>query len=155
MTDSPVPALYRERADRIATIAQSYERLLGRSLVDGDDPVSALWLADAAIVAHGTEADPIFFFGNRTALRLFEASVEQFTSLPSRLSAEAPLRAEREALMDRVRIRGFIDDYAGIRISLSGKRFRIERAIVWNLLDAEGEIGGQAATFGEWTPVDR
>jgi len=154
MTHDLVPALYRERADRIALIAESYERLLGQPLVEGVDPVTALWLADAAIVAHGTEADPIFFFGNRTALLLFEASVEQFTALPSRMSAEAPLRAEREALMNRVRVQGFIDDYAGVRVSLAGKRFRIERAIVWNLLDAHGEVHGQAAAFGEWTPID-
>lgn len=149
-----VPPQYRRCADRITLIAESYERLLGQPLVEGNDTVAALWESAPAIVAHGTEADPIFFFGNRTALRLFDASIEQFTMLPSRMSAEAPLRAEREELMDRVRTQGFIDDYAGVRISLSGIRFRIERATVWNLIDAAGAIRGQAAAFADWTPLD-
>ncbi|MEJ2459560.1 MAG: MEKHLA domain-containing protein [Novosphingobium sp.] len=91
----PVPGLYHEpdRAVRIALIAQSYARLLGR------------------------------------------------------LSAEAPLREERQALLDRVTANGFIDDYAGIRISAMGRRFRIGPAVVWNLVDAEGYRHGQAACF--------
>ena len=149
-----VPSQYRRCAARISLIAESYERLLGQPLVEGKDTVAELWQAAPAIVAHGTEADPIFFFGNRTALRLFDASIEQFTMLPSRMSAEAPLRAEREELMDRVRTQGFIDDYAGVRIALSGNRFRIERATVWNLIDAAGAIRGQAAAFADWSPPD-
>jgi hypothetical protein len=43
---------------------------------------------------------------------------------------------------------GFIDDYAGTRISATGRRFRIERAVVWNLIDAAGVRHGQAAMFG-------
>lgn len=67
--------------------------------------------------------------------------------MPSRLSAEAPLREERQALLERVSRRGFIDDYAGIRISARGTRFRIENAVVWNLIDAAGVRHGQAAMF--------
>ena len=52
-----------------------------------------------------------------------------------------------KALLDRVTSSGFIDDYAGIRISAKGRRFRIENAIVWNLIDADGVRHGQAATF--------
>lgn len=67
--------------------------------------------------------------------------------MPSRLSAEAPLREERQALLERVSRDGFIDDYAGIRISARGTRFRIENAVVWNLIDAAGVRHGQAAMF--------
>lgn len=133
---------------RIALIAESFARLLGRPLVAGSgDVVAALWDAPAAIVAHGTEADPVFFFGNKAALQAFETNVEAFTAMPSRLSAEAPLRGERQALLDSVTAHGFIDDYAGIRISATGRRFRIENAVVWNLIDAAGARHGQAATF--------
>lgn len=150
MTATPVPPEYQapETRERIALIATSFERLLGRPLVaPEDDVVAALWTAPEAIVAHGTEADPIFFFGNRAALAAFETEVARFTALPSRLSAEAPLRGERQILLDRVARDGFIDDYAGLRISATGRRFRIERALVWNLVDAEGRRHGQAATF--------
>lgn len=145
-----VPALYREpdRAARIALVAESYVRLLGQPLAaESGDVVAALWASPLAIVAHGTEADPVFFFGNAAALAAFETDVAAFTHMPSRLSAEAPLREERQALLDRVTANGFIDDYAGIRISAKGKRFRIGPAVVWNLVDAEGRRHGQAACF--------
>lgn len=145
-----VPAIYRsaKAAARIALVVESYERLLGAPLVaPSPDVVAALWAAPAAVVAHGTEADPVFFFGNRRALELFEYDVAQFTRIPSRLSAEAPLREERQALLDRVSAQGFIRDYAGVRIAASGRRFRIDDAVVWNLVDADGVRHGQAATF--------
>jgi len=138
---------------RISLIAESYQRLLGRPLVEGPDLVPALWSASGAIVAHGTEADPIFFFGNQTALRLFEMPFEDFTRLPSRLSAEPLLREERAALLERVSRDCFISDYAGTRISAKGARFRIERAVVWNLIDSTGMVQGQAAAFDHWTPI--
>lgn len=149
--DAPIPPSYLEpeTARRIALIASSFARLLGRPLVDArDDLVAALWRAPAAIVAHGTEPDPIFFFANRRALEIFESDVAQFTRMPSRLSAEEPLRGERQLLLERVSVRGFIDDYSGVRVTATGKRFRIDNAIVWNLVDSEGRPQGQAATFG-------
>lgn len=150
MSLAPVPPQYRvpDIAERIALIARSFARLLHRPLVEpGDDVVEALWQAPAAVVAHGTEPDPIFFFGNSAALAAFECDVASFTGMPSRLSAEAPLRSERQVLLDRVARDGFIDDYAGVRISATGRRFRIETAIVWNLVEADGVRRGQAATF--------
>ncbi len=133
--------------DRLALIAESYRRLTGKTLIDpGDD----LWAAPRAIVAHGVEDDP-FFYGNALALSLFEMTPEQFAQLPSRLSAEPLHRDERARLLDRVTRDGYIDDYAGIRISAAGRRFRIEQAVVWNLIEADGAIHGQAATFDRWT----
>jgi len=145
-----VPEAYRDpiTTHRIALIAESYAKLLGRELAaPGPDPVATLWEARLAVVAHGTESDPLFFFGNRAALLAFEATPDRFIGMPSRLSAETPLQAERQALLDRVSQKGFIDDYSGIRISLSGRRFRIADATVWNLLDENGERHGQAAAF--------
>jgi hypothetical protein len=144
----------------VALIARSFQRLLGRPLVEsldarsGDAAIEAALLeATAVIVAHGTEPDPIFFYGNRAALQLFEATHAQFTAMPSRLSAEPMLREERERLLARVREHGYIDDYSGVRISLGGRRFRIARAIVWNLVDEAGVRRGQAATFDAWEPL--
>jgi hypothetical protein len=139
---------------RIALIARSYEQWTGRPLVTGvDDIVDALWAAPFAIVAHGTEADPIFFFGNETALRLFEMDYPAFTQLPSRLSAEPLLREERARLLQRVARDGIIEDYAGIRISASGHRFQIRNASVWNLIGPDGSTAGQAAAFSTWEPL--
>ena len=143
------------RDPRLALIADSYARLLGQPLVDSqDDLAEALWQAPRVIVAHGTEADPVFFYGNRLALHTFDMDFASFTSLPSRYSAEPLAREERARLLERVSRDGFIDDYAGVRISASGKRFRIERAVVWNLVDRAGGHHGQAATFSHWQPLD-
>jgi len=137
-----------EAARAIAAIAASHERLLGRPRVaPGDDVVQALWLAPLAILAHGTQPDPVFYFGNNAALACFETDLESLLAMPSRLSAEAPLREERQALLDRVALHGFIDDYAGIRISAKGRRFRIESAVVWTVSDEAGHRIGQAAAF--------
>ncbi|PLK27565.1 MEKHLA domain-containing protein [Novosphingobium sp. TH158] len=144
------PALAR----RIALIAQSHARLLGAPLVaEGEDLAEALWNAPQVILAHGTEADPLFYFANRAALARFDARLDQIIGMPSRLSAEAPNRAERQALLDRVSRDGFIADYSGVRISLTGQRFRIEQATVWNLIGADGGVCGQAASFRCWTEL--
>lgn len=131
---------------RLELIAASYQRLTGKTLLDTFDPL-ALWNAPRAIVAHGTEDDPVFFYGNKLALQLFGMSFEEFAHLPSRLSAGPLERQARAVLLERVARQGFIDDYSGIRIAKSGKRFMIERATVWNLLDEAGICHGQAATF--------
>ena len=70
--------------------------------------------------------------------------------MPSRLTAEAPNQAERARLLAEVAVRGFIDDYSGVRIARTGQRFLIEQATVWNLLNDRGQRCGQAATFREW-----
>lgn len=151
-----VPHFPIDERRRIACIAESYRRLTGRALVSAEGDVAcALWSAPMAIVAHGTEDDPIFFFGNETALRLFEMSFEAFTRLPSRLSAEPLLREERARLLERVTCDGIIEDYAGVRISATGRRFRISNACVWTLTDASGAIVGQAAAFAEWAYVEK
>lgn len=150
MVADPVPERFRtpEETARIALIAASYARLLGKPLVrKGRDPVAALWAAPCAVLAHGTEDDPRFFFANRVALTAFEAELDQLIGMPSRFSAEAPERSERQGLLDRVSADGFIDDYRGIRITSTGRRFEIRSAVVWNLIDEAGGLHGQAATF--------
>jgi hypothetical protein len=61
------------------------------------------------------------------------------------LSAEAPERQARENFLRQVAERGYVDDYEGIRISKSGKRFPIADVTVWQLIDVDGTIRGQAA----------
>ena len=90
------------RDPRLALIADSYAHLLGQPLVDAqDDLADALWRAPRVIVAHGTEADPVFFYGNRLALQAFDMDFASFTRLPSRYSAEPLAREERARLLER------------------------------------------------------
>ena len=142
-------------AGREALIVDSFAHVTGGVLVPaGSDPAAALWDLPAVVVAHGTEADPLFFYGNRAALTLFEMRAEDFVRLPSRLSAEASGREARAILMKRVGNSNFVGDYSGVRVSAAGKRFRINGASVWNLLREEGAVHGQAAAFARWTLLD-
>jgi hypothetical protein len=149
------------RFDRIAAtelLLDSFRHWLGRDLVapDGTPLERAERLFDApfVVVAHGTEPDPILFYGNRTALDLWELDEETLRRTPSRRTAEPVHRDERARLLERTRREGFVDDYRGIRVTSTGRRFLVERAIVWNLLDAHGRHAGQAATFDRWTYLD-
>jgi hypothetical protein len=148
MADAPVVS--DELRDKLLLVADSFQRLTGKPLVDDPSP-EALWHAPRVIVAHGTEADPVFFYGNHMALDVFAMDFASFTRLPSRYSAEPVNREERARLLERVTRDGFIDDYSGVRISATGQRFRIAQAVVWNLVAADGRFYGQAATFDQWT----
>lgn len=138
--------------ERLRLLVESYHRLTGKQLLEGV-PVDiaafreALWKAPRAIVAHGTEADPVFFYGNRLALQLFEMGFAEFTRLPSRLSAEPLAQEAREKLLAKVAQQGYVDSYSGMRIASSGKRFMITDCTVWNLADELGGYHGQAAVF--------
>jgi hypothetical protein len=161
-----VAAAYGEGADawfwpewlaQAGVLLSSFSKLLGRELVSREgsaaEQAERLFQAPFVVVSHGTEADPILNYGNAAALALWEMTPEQFRQTPSRLTAEPVHRDERARLLERTRRDGYVDDYSGVRISATGKRFRIERAIVWTLTDAAGNHRGQAATFDSWTPL--
>ena len=146
--------------DFLRLLAGSHARLVGAKLLPedagDDDAARARWLYEMApfcVLAHNTDADPRFVYANRAAQARFEYGWDEFITLPSRLSAEAPDWAERQRLLDAVTRDGFIDSYRGLRIAKSGRRFWIENATVWQLIDEAGTLHGQAATFSEWREV--
>lgn len=128
-----------------ALLAGSFWRLTGRVL--GEPGAAWLYAAPFCLLAHDGAANPCFIYANAAAQACFEYSWEEFLHLPSRLSAEAPVREERERLLQAVRRQGFIENYAGVRIAKSGRRFVIENAVVWELVDETGVRFGQAAMF--------
>jgi hypothetical protein len=136
----------------------SHRALTGRPLIalpEGADDATiaaALYHAPQVVLAHNAAEDPVFIYANLSAQRLWELDWDAFLSLPSQKSAAPAARAERAALLARVRERGFIDDYRGERVSSTGLRFTIERATVWNLPSGSGR-SGQAATFARWTMI--
>jgi PAS domain S-box-containing protein len=143
--------LYRN-PDFYSLLADSYARLLGRPLVPQAMPVAeaAEWLyetAPFAVLAHNTDPDPVFIYGNVAAQRRFGYSWEEITRLPSRLSAEAPNREERQEFLERVQRLGYEAGYKGVRVMKSGERFMIEEATLWQLFDADGKLHGQAVVI--------
>jgi hypothetical protein len=133
----------------------SFQHYVGRELAglpwQGAATAHALFTGNFVLLSHTAEADPIFTYGNQTAMQLFAMDWPQLTQLASRYSAEPLARDERERLLQTVNRQGYIDNYAGVRIASTGQRFTIQQAIVWNLLDKQGRYAGQAAYFDRWT----
>jgi len=141
-------------ADHIQLLRNSLRELTGRDLLEDscspEEAAKRIFHAPFVLLSHNAAPDPVLTYGNRTALALFGLSWEELIVMPSKHTAEAPERAERDRLFARVAADGFIDDYAGIRISKNGQRFWIENVTVWNLTDAKGLPAGQAALCASW-----
>jgi len=139
-------------------LLNSWRRFLGDELIsreaDAASEAKRLFEADFVVVSHGTQDDPILNYGNRAALELWQMDIPALLSTPSRMTAEPVHRDERARLLERTSRDGFVDDYRGIRISSTGRRFLIERATVWNLMNDAGERVGQAAMFSDWVFAD-
>ncbi|HEY0236277.1 MAG TPA: MEKHLA domain-containing protein, partial [Afipia sp.] len=121
MTSQPDEISDDRHAELFGLITSSFERLIGKPLAGKGQ--GAQWLyreAPFAVLAHDGGNDPRFIYANHTAQTCFEYSWGELIGLPSRLSAEAPERAERQRLLDAVARDGFISNYKGVRISKSG-----------------------------------
>lgn len=155
-TNVSPPYLHPNAVAWAEALVTSYRHWVGQDLVtpsNGQPLVEALFHAPCVVVSHGTQADPIFNYANQIALTLWEMDWPTFTQLPSRLSAESMHRDERDRMLAQLEAKGYVDNYQGIRISSQGHRFRIEQAIIWNIIDAAEIRIGQAATFTTWTPL--
>jgi len=141
-------------------LLHSYHHWTGKSLLSNQQELlqqqgpmaiaQALFEAPFVVVSHGTQTDPVLNYGNQTALNLWEMEWSQFTQTPSRYTAEPMEREDRARLLQQAKEKGFIDDYQGIRISRSGRRFLISQVLLWDVLDEQGSPLGQAATFDQW-----
>jgi hypothetical protein len=138
-------------------LLDSYRQRTGEELIarsgDPQEEAERLFLAPMIVVSHGGEADPILNYGNRAALELWEMNVENFIATPSRLTAEPEQREARARFLEEAERKGFVTGYEGVRISSSGRRFRISGATVWSVRGSDGEVVGQGATFSRWTDL--
>jgi MEKHLA domain len=145
-------------AQQVSRLLASLRHWTGRDLVDPHLPMNEqarqIFHESFVVLSHNTAADPILNYGNRAGLLLFELTWQELIQTPSRLTAEPMERDERARLLDQVTRRGYIDDYRGVRISKSGRRFMIHKATVWTVVDENGAPCGQAATFSEWNYLD-
>lgn len=135
-------------------IIDSYERLTGKKLME-EEPLPGtefeeLYHLPFIVLSHGLDPDPVLNFGNLAAQKLWDMDWHTFTQTPSRLTAEPKEREARDRFLRIVNEQGFIDNYTGIRISRTGRRFYIMETTVWKLIDKTGHNHGQAATFREY-----
>lgn len=135
-------------------LLNSFRHWTGRSLLElNASPIEisqALFEASFVVISHGTEADPIFNYGNQTALKLWELDWAHFTQTPSRQAAEPEEQRDRQELLQTATTSGFICTPQLIRVSSTGKRFRIANLTLWEVLDETNQRCGQAATFEQW-----
>ena len=140
--------------NHITLVNRSFAHLLGYPLwlaKDANELAKNLFYAPLVLLSHNTTADPLFTYANAQGLQLFELNWQELIKLPSRASTELANQTARAKLMENVTQHGFITNYHGIRISKTGKRFKITNAIIWNLRDETGVYQGQAACFSDWT----
>jgi MEKHLA domain len=146
------PYLSPEATAYAALLAESLHRQTGQ-ILPGDP--QGLWHHPQPLVSHGTQADPIFRYANLAALTLWQMDWQDFTQLPSRLSAEADtaIQTDRAGLLQAALAKGHVANYQGIRISAKGNRFAISETLLWTVTDANGHTHGQAALIGKVKPL--
>ena len=154
--NEPQPWLQDEQLQHIQLLLNSFQHWTGKALIPNTDRLTPieianlLFKADFVIVSHGTQADPILNYGNQKALELWQMDWSTFTTTPSRYTAEPMERSERAQLLAQAQAQGYIANYRGVRIASTGDRFYINNAIIWNVIDRDGNLCGQAATFKDW-----
>ena len=133
-------------------LLNSHALLLGEPLADPalSLPEATRWLYEDApfcVLAHSDELDPRFIYANLAAQHCFAYDWNEFIGMPSRLSAQPGERAERLEMLRQVEQAGFTRGYRGLRVDKHGRRFWIEDGRLWNLLDDNGVVQGQAVVF--------
>ena len=143
--------------DYIHIITKNLKELANINIVDSclslEEQAKQIFNAGYILLAHNGTDDPIFNYANQTALELFEMPWDEFIGMPSKYSAESDERSKREEFLAEVKEKGYSNNYSGIRISKSGKRFEIKNVILWNVYDSEGKRIGQAAMFDEYNYI--
>lgn len=133
-------------------LLRSYRHWAGEDLIElpGDDDAlraRALFEAPLAVLAHDTRPDPLCVYANAAALAAFELSLADAPAFPTSRTVEAAGRDERGAALARVDDAGLVSGYSGVRVSTTGRRFRINDGRIWTVLDDDGRRVGQAAAF--------
>jgi MEKHLA domain len=145
---------YREH---ISIVLENLHRWTGRDLIQ-DYGFSLATLgaqvfdADFYLLSHNIDPDPILNYGNRRVLELWEISWAELTRMHSRETAKSSDRASRSTLMQQVAAQNYVSGYSGVRVSKTGREFRILDVTIWNLFTRDGHPYGQAAWFKHYEP---
>ncbi|MFY0728941.1 MEKHLA domain-containing protein [Pseudomonas sp. NFX15] len=148
-----------EYATALERLDASYRHWTGEQLPSPpalSTPERLHWLhahAPYSLLAHGTEVDPLFFYGNEQALACFKYPRSEFLGMPSRFSASPLDRALRQTLLEQVTAHGIAHGYSGYRVDRQGNAFMIHEGKMWTLVDHQGQHMGQAALF--WPDAER
>ena len=150
-------------AQALATqLISSYRASFGQPLISGlpgdasgEQWAQALFAAPIVVVAHdGSPLDrgdgPRLIYANRAALTLWDRRWTEMVGMPSQLTAEPSERSSRQTALTAAKQQTAFRGYSGIRINRHGRRFQINNARLWTLVDPAGQVCGQAACFSSW-----
>ena len=157
--DKSQPWLQEELLQHIQLLLYSFHHWTGDDLIQipsnysPEEIANLLFNADFILVSHGSEVDPIFNYGNQKALNLWQMDWQTLISTPSRYTVEPMEHEDREQLLAQAKSQGYVSNYRGIRIASNGDRFYINNVILWNVVDKQGKLWGQAATFHDWEAI--
>ena len=154
----PLNSKHDCRSQHVHNVLRSYYNLLGHKFenLNLEEPTlgEVILHSEWVVISHGNGPDPLFNYGNKKVLSLFEVNLNELKKIRSRNSAEPTLQSDREVFMQQVKAKGFATGYSGVRISATGKRFKIKNVTVWNVTDENGNPAGQAACFKDWDYID-
>lgn len=148
----------RDMISHVSLLDRSLKRLTGRGLYERMkvQPSSPKGIYNTVclnerfvLISHGTEANPIYNFGNVAALQAFMRSWHDLM-IPSAESVVLRSQDEtlRNELMQKVTDHGFVEGASGIRVRGDGKFIKLVDAVVWNCYDDDNSTYiGQAAFF--------
>lgn len=155
------PWLQPARLQLARTLLASHRRAFGRPLLAASEAqlnerqaAQALFASPVVVLAHDGGNDPRLIYANRAALGLWSHRWDTLIGQPSRLTAAPERRADRQRMLERAQAIGAIEGYTGVRIDRHGRRFLIQRARLWSLIDGDGTARGQAAAFSDWYRLD-
>jgi hypothetical protein len=141
-----------QRRIRARWILRSYRHWAGEDLIeaaedDDDARARALFDAPLAVLAHDRRDDPLCIYMNAAALAAFELTLEDAAAFPTRRTAAPDDRAERSVALAGAADARLVRGYSGVRVSSTGRRFRLTDGRIWTVLDDAGRTVGQAAAF--------
>jgi len=136
----------------------SLESLTGKTIMDYMTNTNMTTLEEIhneeqyAFLSHGSQDDPIFCYFNKAALDMFQYDPgTEMYHLPSRYSAPSgAARASRQVTIDGTANSVDLGYYylpPVIRQVKNGDLYEISDILLWNVLDDDGYLVGQAAIY--------
>jgi hypothetical protein len=155
MINSLPPWQQPKIVDHTQLLLWSYHHWLHKPLLEWnhqspEEIAKNFFFAPFVVVSHGTQSEPIFNYGNQKGLDLWEVTWDEFIQMPSRKTAAPVDEDERNQLLTQAHQQGYIDNYSGVRQSKTGKRFKLENVVLWNVVDRDLNDRGQAAMFSDY-----
>lgn len=101
------------------------------------------------ILSHGTQTDPIYNYGNKASLILFDQTVDNLCKTASRYSTVESLMEDREQLIQQINDSGYGTISNAVRRTLGEEKlFVIETIWIWHVYHPDdGRRIGLAALY--------